>query len=81
MKKDTITVSVDAEKFHAIKRYMDKKEVDLQDELSVQLQKLYEKYVPVNVRKYIDEREEGNMPAKLKKPTKMATVTGDDGTA
>jgi len=60
---------------------MDKKEADLQEELAEQLQKLYEKYVPANVREYIDEREEKNMPAKLKKPTKMAPITRDDGTA
>ncbi len=45
MKKDVVRISVDAEKLRAVKRYMEKKEVDLEDELTEQLQKLYEKHV------------------------------------
>lgn len=58
MKKDIITVSLEAEKLRAIKKYMEKKDADVQEEMVDQLQKLYEKYVPANVREYIDEREE-----------------------
>ena len=58
MKKDVVRVSLDAEKLRAVKTYMEKKEVGLEDELVEQLQKLYEKYVPVNVREYIDEKQE-----------------------
>ena len=54
MKKDTIVISLEAEKLRAIKKYMEKKEADLQAEMEDQLQKLYEKYVPANVREYID---------------------------
>lgn len=47
---------------------MEKKEADLQAEMADQLQKLYEKYVPANVREYIDEREEDEIaPEKTKK--------------
>jgi len=68
MKKDTITISLEAEKLRAIKKYMEKKDASLQDEMADQLQKLYEKYVPANVREYIDEREEEeNKPTKPKK--------------
>ncbi len=68
MKKDTITISLEAEKLRAIKKYMEKKDASLQDEMADQLQKLYEKYVPANVREYIDEREEEeNKPMKPKK--------------
>jgi hypothetical protein len=71
MKKDTIRVSLDAERLRAIKTYMEKKEVDLEDELVEQLQKLYEKYVPANVREYIDEKqEEAIQRRKPKKSTK-----------
>ena len=74
MKKDTIVVSLEAEKLRAIKKYMDKKEADLQAEMADQLQKLYEKYVPANVREYIDEREDEEIkPEKPKKPTKVTT--------
>ncbi len=68
MKKDTIAISLEAEKLRAIKKYMEKKDASLQEEMADQLQKLYEKYVPANVREYIDEREEEeNKPTKPKK--------------
>jgi len=63
MKQDTVSVSVDAEKLRAVKRYMGKKEADLELELVAQLQRLYEKYVPANVREYIDENLEEPAPA------------------
>ncbi|KAF5041252.1 hypothetical protein SDC9_70449 [bioreactor metagenome] len=74
MKKDTISVSLEAEKLRAIKKYMEKKEIDLQAELAEQLQKLYEKHVPVNVREYIDEKNEEENRAKT--PRKPAKNTG-----
>lgn len=50
---------------------MEKKEADLQAEMADQLQKLYKKYVPANVREYIDEREDEEIkPEKPKKPAK-----------
>lgn len=55
MKKEAITVQMDAEKLRAVKRYMEKKDADLEQELCDQLQRLYEKFVPANVREYIDE--------------------------
>ena len=74
MKKDTIVINLEAEKLRAIKKYMEKKEADLQAEMADQLQKLYEKYVPANVREYIDEREDEEIkPEKPKKPTKVTT--------
>lgn len=63
MKKEAITVSMDAEKLRATKRYMLKKDADLERELCDQLQRLYEKYVPANVREYIDEGDEDAAPA------------------
>ena len=74
MKKETIAISLEAEKLRAIKKYMEKKEADLQEEMADQLQKLYEKYVPANVREYIDEREEDVIaPEKTKKVIKTIT--------
>ena len=55
MKKESISVQMEAEKLRAVKRYMEKKEVDIHKELYDQLQKLYERFVPINVREYIDE--------------------------
>ena len=65
MKQDTVTVSFDAAKLKAIKLYMSRKEVSLEQELAEQLQKLYERYVPVNVRDYIEEAEEGDSHSNL----------------
>ncbi|PYG84273.1 hypothetical protein LY28_03693 [Ruminiclostridium sufflavum DSM 19573] len=77
MKKDTITISLDAEKLRAIKKYMEKKEADLQNDMAEQLQRLYEKYVPANVREYIDERDEEEV--KPEKPKKTAKTTAAAG--
>ena len=55
MKKESITIQMDGEKLRAVKRYMEKKDADLEQELCDSLQKLYEKYVPSSVREYIDE--------------------------
>ena len=82
MKIDTIVISLEAEKLRAIKKYMEKKEADLQDEMADQLQKLYEKYVPANVREYIDEREDEEIkPEKPKKPAKVTSDTRNHSTA
>ena len=82
MKNDTIVISLEAEKLRAIKKYMEKKEADLQAEMVDQLQKLYEKYVPANVREYIDEREDDEIkPEKPKKPAKVTTDIRNHSTA
>lgn len=69
MKKETVTISMDAEKLRAVKRYMGKKDADMEAELAESLQKLYEKYVPGSVREYIDEGAEDapSAPAPTKK--------------
>lgn len=80
MKKDVVRISVDAEKLRAVKRYMEKKEVDLEDELAEQLQKLYEKHVPINVREYIDEKQEEEIKAKRPKKS-VKSMAVDDNTS
>jgi len=59
MKKESITIQMEAEKLRAVKRYMEKKDTDLEQELCDHLQRLYEKLVPANVREYIDESADG----------------------
>lgn len=76
MKNATITVSLDAEKLTATKKYMGKKDADLELEMAEQLFKLYEKYVPAPIREYIDERDEGTPPPLPKRPKKDSNVTG-----
>lgn len=56
MKKTTVNLAFDDEKLAAIRMYMAKKDADLDEELHTQLEKLYEKYVPANVRDFIADR-------------------------
>lgn len=58
MKKESITLSMEAQKLQATRRYMDKKDVSIEQALTDTLQKLYEKHVPAAVREYIDENAE-----------------------
>ena len=56
MKKSTIQLSFDSEKLDAIKHYTTEKGVDLQAELNDALQSAYTKYVPKEVRAYLEIR-------------------------
>lgn len=75
MKKESIKISINAEKLRAVKTYMEKREVDLEDELVDQLEKLYDKYVPTNVREYIDDKQEEEK--KKRKPKKSTKTQGN----
>lgn len=77
MKKTTISISFDDEKLAATRRYMSKKNIDLDKELAEQVERLYEKYVPANVQEYIAEREDEESlspSAKRKKPTENGVI-------
>lgn len=75
MKKESITVQMDGEKLRAVKRYMEKKDADLEQELCDQLQRLYEKFVPASVREYIDEGSEDVLATAKKQKGKMKLPT------
>ena len=72
MKKENITLSMEAEKLRATKRYMEKKDADIEQELADALTKLYEKYVPAPVREYIDEAAEDSKPQTKAKKLKVS---------
>ena len=55
MKEVTLNITFNEAKLSALKRYMGKKELDLDREMTDALVRLYEKYVPAPVRDYIDE--------------------------
>ncbi len=57
MKQGNLEVSFDEEKLAALRRYMGRKDLNLEAELADALAKLYEKYVPAPVREYIDETD------------------------
>lgn len=71
-----IQMSYEASKLKALIQYMDKKEVTLQSELSAYMDKLYEKYVPVQVREFIQNVEEDNKNSKAN--TKRKSRTGNE---
>lgn len=57
MKQVNLTISFDEEKLSALKRYMSKRDLELEREMTDVLVKLYEKYVPAPVPEYIDETD------------------------
>lgn len=74
MKQVNLTITFDEEKLSALKRYMGKKELDLESEMTDALVKLYEKYVPAPVREYIDESDvPASVPARSKRTAKPIT--------
>ena len=54
MRKVTISVQVDAEKLRAIQFYVGRKNSTVEAELEDCVNKIYEKYVPVQTREYIE---------------------------
>lgn len=81
MKKAVVRISLDAERLRAVESYMEKKEVNLEEELVDQVQKLYERYVPANVREYIDEKqEEEKRKRKPKKSPKKQAEANNQST-
>lgn len=54
MKKTTITITFDEDKLAAAKLYMEQKELEFDEEMVKAAEALYQKYVPTNVREFID---------------------------
>jgi len=52
--KKSITISVESEKLSALNMYLEQKSLSLDDELNKAIDSLYQKFVPQNVREYID---------------------------
>ena len=67
MKNSNVSVSFEDEKLSAVRRYMQKKNANLEEELTMQLEKLYQKYVPAGVQEYIAERDADDAPATPKR--------------
>ena len=57
MKKSNITVSYDEEKLSAIQFYMKKKNIDIHSEFERAIDGFYNKYVPANVREFVEMKE------------------------
>ena len=54
MRKENISIAYDSEKLSAVKLYMEQRDTDLKSEMEKSLDALYTKYVPANVREYLD---------------------------
>lgn len=52
--KNTVVITLDNEKFRALKMYLSEKKTSLDEQLSNYAEQLYGKIVPQNVRDYID---------------------------
>ena len=54
MKKAGINIFYDDEKLSAVRMYMKQKDLDIKSELEKTIDSMYAKYVPSNVREFID---------------------------
>ncbi len=64
--KKSVTVSIDAEKLAALEMYLGQKNMRLSDELEKYSEQLYQKYVPSNVREFIELTATKKPPRKQK---------------
>lgn len=55
--KTTLQVSFPKEKLEALKFYMDEKDTTVEKELQGHIKSIYEKYVPVATRRYLDRND------------------------
>jgi hypothetical protein len=68
LKKSSISIMYDDEKLSAIKLYMSQRDLDFKEELEKSVDALYAKYVPANVREFIDMKDSQVKTPKPKKP-------------
>ena len=62
MRKVTVTVSYDERKLDALKKYLEKKGIDFEDEMVKSIDTLYSKNVPSAVKEYLDMKSEPSNP-------------------
>lgn len=68
MRKTNVSIIYDDEKLNAIRLYMSQRDLDFKEELEKSVDSLYAKYVPSNVREFIDMKGSQVKPPKPKKP-------------
>lgn len=71
MKKANIVIAFDEEKLAAVKMYMSQRELDLKTELEKMLDGMYVKFVPSNVREFIDMKAESSKPRPLNRKSEV----------
>lgn len=67
--KKSVTVSIEAEKLTALEMYLGQKNLNLSGELEKFSEQLYQKYVPSNIREFIELTATKKPPRKVKKDT------------
>ena len=67
MRKTSVSIMYDEEKLNAVKMYMEQRDLDFKEELEKSVDSLYAKYVPANVREFIDMKSVLTKPSKPKK--------------
>lgn len=73
MKKTSVSIMYDDEKLNAVRLYMAQRDLDFKAELEKSVDSLYAKYVPANVREFIDMKSVLTKPPKPKKPKEENT--------
>lgn len=71
--KKSISISIDSEKLSALQIYLEQKNLKLTDELEKQVDALFLKHVPQNVRNFIDMKDSAKPVRKPKKPLEHNT--------
>ena len=83
MKKITVTISYDEEKFSALKMYLAQKNLQAESELEKALDNLYVKTVPAGVREFIKMKSgtatvSAPKPPRRPKPSRSSAVGAAD---
>ena len=78
IKKVPINFSYDEEKLNALKIYLSQKGVPLEDELEKATEVVYAKYVPQNVREFIEMKSGRVTPAPKRRKKEPVAVTGNE---
>ena len=68
MKKFTISIAYDEEKLNALRLFLTQKNLDLDKEMERYLDRLFSRYVPQNVRDYLELKDGGAPDKPVKKP-------------
>lgn len=79
MRNTTVTLTFNTERLDALTYHMDKKDADLNEELSDYLQKMYEKYVPQATREYLDDKIGREDAAKTARPRRQMEPDRESG--
>ena len=77
MKKASISIFYDDEKLSAVKMYMKQKDLDIKSELERTIDSMYAKYVPSNVREFIDMKAV-QKPSRTKVPSANGEETDEE---